>query len=323
MKKRTISKLIAGAAMAAALFIGSAGTAVATVSAAEDAGQATTVETTDDSTSVKANYHNTIKLVSLNGSSKVANSNVEVGQDMVFMFDLRAYGKFYLEKYTIQILDSKGTVCANYSNYFSSSNSITHLKYTVQTDKADVGRYFVRYKASGISGQTTIGFNIVPGKNWEMVKGTNDGVLGWWLVDGNGYIRSDYTGMWKYNGSYYYIKAGKMQSGYTGLCKNSSGVWYYVKNGKMDTSYAGLVKNGGSWFYVKSGKMQSTYTGLVKHSGSWFYVKSGKMQSSYTGLVKYSGSWYYIKAGKWQSGYTGTIKYNGRNYRIVRGKVRF
>lgn len=54
MKKRTISKLIAGAAMAAALFIGSAGTAVATVSAAEDAGQATTVETTDDSTSVKA-----------------------------------------------------------------------------------------------------------------------------------------------------------------------------------------------------------------------------------------------------------------------------
>ena len=76
MKKRTISKLIAGAAMAAALFIGSAGTAVATVSAAEDAGQATTVETTDDSTSVKANYHNTIKLVSLNGSSKVANSNV-------------------------------------------------------------------------------------------------------------------------------------------------------------------------------------------------------------------------------------------------------
>lgn len=108
MKKRTISKLIAGAAMAAALFIGSAGTAVATVSAAEDAGQATTVETTDDSTSVKANYHNTIKLVSLNGSSKVANSNVEVGQDMVFMFDLRAYGKFYLEKYTIQIIDSKG-----------------------------------------------------------------------------------------------------------------------------------------------------------------------------------------------------------------------
>lgn len=326
MKKKFISKLIAGAAMAAALLIGSAGTAAATVSAAEDAGQATTttVETTDDSTTVKANYHNTIKLVSINGSSKITNYSQEVGPDMICMFELRSYGKFYLEKYTIQVLDASGKVLINDTGYFSSSNAVTQLKYTLKTSSADVGRYFLRYSASGISGQTTIGFNLLPGKDWEMTKGTNsDGILGWWLVDGDGYIRSDYTGMWKYNGSFYYIKAGRMQANYTGLCRNTSGVWYYVKNGKMDTAYAGLVKNGGSWFYVKSGKMQSTYTGLVKHNGSWYYVKSGKMQSSYTGLVKYSGSWYYIKAGKWQAGYSGTVKYNGRSYRVVNGKVKF
>lgn len=157
---------------------------------------------------------------------------------------------------------------------------------------------------------------------------------------------SNYTGLFKYNGTWYYAKNGTVDFTFTGLHKHTNGIWYYVKDGILDWGFNGLWKHNGVWYglqkgqinwkysglvqhtngiwyYVQGAKLNWGYTGLVKHNtGSWFYVQKGQINFDYTGLVKHTnGIWYYIENGKLDWGFNGLVKHNGVWYGLVNGQI--
>ncbi len=147
-------------------------------------------------------------------------------------------------------------------------------------------------------------------------------VDGVWRYVKNGELDNSFTGLCKYSGKWYYVEGGVKDSSFTGLCKRGK-VWYYVKKGVVDFSYTGLAKRSGKWYYVNDGKVDFTYTGLCKYNGKWYYVEDGVVDKSYTGLCKYNSKWYYVKKGVVDFTYTGLCKRNGKWYYVDDGKVNF
>ena len=142
-------------------------------------------------------------------------------------------------------------------------------------------------------------------------------VDGTWRYVKNGELDNTFTGLVKYSGKWYHVKNG-VKTSFNGLVKYN-GKWYYVKSGVVNTNYTGLVKHtDGKYYYVKSG-VKTSFNGLVKYNGKWYYVKSGVVNTSYTGLVKHTdGKWYYVKKGV-KTSYTGTVTYNGKKYKVKNG----
>ena len=131
---------------------------------------------------------------------------------------------------------------------------------------------------------------------------------------------SDYTGMIKVGGEWYYYIDGAIASDYTGLAQNEYG-WWYIKDGKLDLTYTGLVKYKSNWVYVTKGKLNASYTGLVKYKSNWVYVSKGKLNTSYTGLVKYKSNWVYVSKGKLDAAYTGMAKNQYGWWYVKAGKL--
>ena len=126
------------------------------------------------------------------------------------------------------------------------------------------------------------------------------------------------------NGLYYYYKNNTIQTGFTGMVKNSTdSKWYYVEKSVCRLNRTGLVKDGSNWRYVKNSVWQSGYTGMVKNStdGKWYYVENGICGLNHTGLVKDGSNWRYVKNSVWQSGYTGMVKNStdGKWYYVENG----
>ena len=70
----------------------------------------------------------------------------------------------------------------------------------------------------------------------------------------------------------YYVN-GEIATGTTTLVKYN-GNWWYVKNGVLNTSTT-LCRYGNSWFAVSGGKVAWGYTGKLKYNGSYFNVVKG------------------------------------------------
>ncbi len=163
------------------------------------------------------------------------------------------------------------------------------------------------------------------------------------------------TGVYKYNGTWYYLINGIIQTDYTGVAdyKNDNG-WWYIKNGVVDFSYTGLAKNKNGWWYVEDGKVRFNYTGFAENSngkwycedskvtfkkndvikdttgaigtkGTWYYVVGSKVQTSYTGVADYKNSngWWYIKKGAVDFSYTGLAKNKNGWWYVEGGQVKF
>lgn len=170
------------------------------------------------------------------------------------------------------------------------------------------------------------GFAAYQGKKYYVLGGTVSNYTGLTLYDGTWYdlnagaVNTQYTGLVKYNGNWYYVEKGILNWNYTGLTKYY-GTWYYVFKGMLNWGYTGLTNYGGTWYYVKGGRLDQTYTGLVKYNGSWYYVEKGVLNWGYTGLTKYYGTWYYVHEGMLNWGYTGLTKYYETWYYVQWGKL--
>ena len=168
------------------------------------------------------------------------------------------------------------------------------------------------------------GFAAYQGKKYYVLGGTVSNYTGLTLYDGTWYdlnagaVNTQYTGLVKYNGNWYYVEKGILNWNYTGLTKYYS-TWYYVFKGMLNWGYTGLTNHNGTWYYVKGGRLDQTYTGLVKYNGSWYYVEKGILNWNYNGLVEYYGTLYRIQNGYLNWGYSGRIWYNGKWYKIVKG----
>lgn len=170
------------------------------------------------------------------------------------------------------------------------------------------------------------GFAAYQGKKYYVLGGTVSNYTGLTLYDGTWYdlnagaVNTQYTGLVKYNGNWYYVEKGILNWNYTGLTKYYS-TWYYVFKGMLNWGYTGLTNHNGTWYYVKGGRLDQTYTGLVKYNGSWYYVEKGVLNWGYTGLTKYYGTWYYVHKGMLNWGYTGLTKYYETWYYVQWGKL--
>ncbi len=139
----------------------------------------------------------------------------------------------------------------------------------------------------------------------------------------------DYTGLYKYNGVWWYLKNGIIDKDYVGLVKNENG-WWYVSNGKLDRSYTGFAVNeNGSW-YVTNGKLTRNDNSVLKDTegvlgtaGEWYYVIGSKVQDNFTGLADYSNSsgWWYITKGRVDRSVTTVAKNKNGWWYVANGKV--
>ncbi|MCD8208786.1 MAG: sialate O-acetylesterase, partial [Bacteroidales bacterium] len=104
-------------------------------------------------------------------------------------------------------------------------------------------------------------------------------------------IAGDYTGLYLYKGTWWYLKDGIIQADYEGMAENEYG-WWYVKNGRIDYTYTGFAGNEYGWWYFESGII--TYetnsvikdtTGAIGTAGNWYYVVGSKVQTEFPGLA--------------------------------------
>ena len=156
---------------------------------------------------------------------------------------------------------------------------------------------------------------------------------GTWYYFADGVHNTKYvgtTGSTAYPSGQYFVKNGVWDKSYTGLAKNSKdSKWYYVYNGSHNKNYVGTTgstANPSGQYFVKNGTWDKSYTGLAKNSkdGKWYYVTKGSHDKKYVGLsasTANSKKIFYVKNGTWQNTYTGKITYNNKTYNIKNGKV--
>ncbi len=144
-------------------------------------------------------------------------------------------------------------------------------------------------------------------------------------VDGNYYyyvddvIDTGKTGLVCNNDEWWYVKAGKVSTEYTGVINNGGGSWYVI-NGKIDINFSGLGKDGDVWRCVMKGKVYPEYTGLVQNAGYFWYVKDGVLDITYTGFFENAHGKWYVAAGKVDTNFTGLGKEGDKWLCVLSGK---
>ena len=130
------------------------------------------------------------------------------------------------------------------------------------------------------------------------------------------------------DGSWYYMKNGKIDYDYDGLAQNEYG-WWKISNGTVDFGYTGLAQNEYGWWKVSNGTVDFGYTGLAQNeygcwkvsngtvdfsangllydnmSEKWWYFNNGAVDYNYDGLALNEYGWWKISYGTVDFGYTG------------------
>ncbi len=134
----------------------------------------------------------------------------------------------------------------------------------------------------------------------------------------NGIQSTSYTGLVNHYGDFYYVEKGVLNWNYTGLVEYY-GYFYHVQNGYLDWNYTGLSSYYGDFYYVRNGCLDFGYTGLVEYYGYFYHIQNGYLDWNYTGLSCYYGDFYYVTNGCLDWGYTGLTNYYGDWYYVVNG----
>lgn len=149
-------------------------------------------------------------------------------------------------------------------------------------------------------------------------------------VDSNGIVKGT-------DGIYYYVLAGKIQTGKSGFYKVGQKV-YYISKGVWQNKKTGFVKAGKKTYYVKRGVrsaknefvnvgkktyylnkgVKNTKTGFVKIGNITYYVRNG-LKTNLTALIKNGKKYYYVKNGVWKKSFTGKITYKKHKYYVKKG----
>ena len=139
-------------------------------------------------------------------------------------------------------------------------------------------------------------------------------------------VAVDYSGLFNYRGTWWYLKNGYVQKDYVGVVSNKNG-WWYVENGKIDFTYNGFAQNSNGWWYLEDGKVtfqnNDITSGTVKGQSGWWYVRNSKVDFSCNSVEKNENGWWYVHNGKVDFGYTGVAKNKNGWWRILEGKVDF
>ncbi len=133
--------------------------------------------------------------------------------------------------------------------------------------------------------------------------------------------------------AWWYVVAGKVQLGFTGLAdySNSNG-WWYIEDGKVTFNFNGVEKNKNGWYYIKDSKVDFSYNGFATNSNGNWYIENGKVTfnknsviKDTTGAIGTKGTWWYVVGSKVQTGFTGLADYSNENgwWYIENGKVTF
>ncbi len=139
------------------------------------------------------------------------------------------------------------------------------------------------------------------------------------------------TGVYKYNGSWWYVIDGIIQRGYEGVEQNENG-WWYINDGKVDFNYTGFAHNSNGWWYCEEGKVKFDKNSVIQDTNKkingksdWWYVIDSKVQENFTGLADYSNSngWWYCEEGKVTFNFNGVEKNKNGWYYIKDSKVDF
>lgn len=177
-----------------------------------------------------------------------------------------------------------------------------------------------------------------------------------WCVVSNGLLNDEYSGLYLYDGSYYYIDYGEVNWEYTGLYYDGVN-YYYINKGILDWSYSGveeylseddsgysvfnkyLVKNGivssytglnysedsKGWLYFTNGRWDEEFTGLTNYYDVWYYVTNGILNWDNDDLVKYDNNYYYVQNGTINWNFTGIVEnddlYESGLYYVLNGSV--
>ena len=136
-----------------------------------------------------------------------------------------------------------------------------------------------------------------------------------------GGVRSDFTGLYPYNGGLFYILNGQWQRGANGLTLIIDEFWF-LANGQVQEHH-GFAEYDGEWFYLDGeGKLDTAASALFQYDGERFLVAAGRLVSEHNGLAQVpSGEWYYVAEGRMLKEFTGEIEYDGKTFQIVNGKL--
>ena len=105
------------------------------------------------------------------------------------------------------------------------------------------------------------------------------------------------------DGSWYYMKNGKIDYDYDDLAQNEYG-WWKISNGTVDFGYTGLAQNEYGWWKVSNGTVDFGYTGLAQNEYGCWKVSNGTVDFSANGLL------YDNMSEKWWCFNNGAIDYN-------------
>ena len=126
------------------------------------------------------------------------------------------------------------------------------------------------------------------------------------------------------DGSWYYMKNGKIDYDYDGLAQNEYG-WWKISNGTVDFGYTGLAQNEYGWWKVSNGTVDFGYTGLAQNEYGWWKVSNGTVDFSANGLLydNISEKWWYFNNGAIDYNYDGLALNEYGWWKISNGTVDF
>ena len=147
---------------------------------------------------------------------------------------------------------------------------------------------------------------------------------GSWYYMKNGKIDYDYDDLAQNEYGWWKISNGTVDFGYTGLAQNEYG-WWKVSNGTVDFSANGLLYDNMSekWWYFNNGAIDYNYDGLALNEYGWWKISNGTVDFGYTGLALNEYGWWKVSNGTVDFGYTGLAQNEYGWWKISNGTVDF
>ena len=147
---------------------------------------------------------------------------------------------------------------------------------------------------------------------------------GSWYYMKNGKIDYDYDDLAQNEYGWWKISNGTVDFGYTGLAQNEYG-WWKISNGTVDFGYTGLAQNEYGWWKISNGTVDFSANGLLydNMSEKWWYFNNGAIDYNYDGLALNEYGWWKISNGTVDFGYTGLALNEYGWWKVSNGTVDF
>ena len=201
----------------------------------------------------------------------------------------------------------------------SSNTSVAKVDSKGNVTAVGPGKANITAQIGSYKGTKTIGV-----EKYTVVKTTYKGTTGWYYVKG-GKVDTGYTGFASNANGWFYMEKGKVTFKKNDVVKGVVGGvegWWYVRNSQVKFVNT-VAKNQYGWWRILNGKVDFSYTGIAQNENGWFRIVNGKVDFSCNTVEKNENGWFKCKNGKVDFSFTGigTNKYG--NWYCKNGKVMF